>query len=114
MLVHAKNPRGILHLDRFRIHGKQTKYSPCDIPFALYNAVKDNLQDATYREGTLSRLFDVQFPEVAFTYGEVRYLPDKTLDRIGPLMMDDYDASWSHKKKSDQIKRMIARVSPTD
>lgn len=112
MLVHAKIPRGVLHLDRFRIYGKETGRDPCDIPFDLYNKCKDGLQDATYREGVLNRLFKTQFPEVAFTYSELRYLPDETLDRIGPLMVTDYDTSWSHKKKVDQIKRRLAEVSP--
>jgi len=112
MLVHSKIPRGILHLDRFRIHGKETGYPPCDIPFDLYNKCKDGLQDATYREGFLSVIFKTAFPEVAFTYSELRYLPEETLDRIGPLMIDKYDSSWSHKKKVDQIKLRLAEISP--
>jgi hypothetical protein len=112
MLVHAKSPRGVLYLNQFQIWGKETGRQPYDIPFALYNACKDGLQDATYREGILSRLFSKPFPEVAFTYSELRYLPEITLDRIGPLMVDDYNVAWSHKKKIDQIKRSLAEVSP--
>ena len=113
MLVHAKNPRGILHLYGYRIHGKETKHKPRDIPFDLYNANKDALVDGTYREGTLRSLFGVTFPMVAFTYNEVRWLPENTLDAVGPLMVDQYDRTWSHKKKVDQIKVAIRNVSPT-
>lgn len=112
MLVHAKNPRGVLHLDGFQIYGKETGREPCDIPFDLYNSCRDGLQDATYREGILNRLFAKSFPAIAFTYGELRYLPEDTLNTIGPLIVDDYNTTWSHKKKVDQIKKRIAEVSP--
>lgn len=112
MLVYAKSTRGVLYLNNFQIWGKETGREPKDIPFALYNTCKDGLQDATYREGVLSRLFKKPFPETAFTYGELRYLPDVTLDAIGSLMIADYDVAWSHKKKVDQIKRRLAEVSP--
>ncbi len=108
MLVYAKTPRGILYLGDFKIHGQETGYAPCDIPFELYNKCKNGLQDATYREGILTRLFKKPFPEIAFTYGELRYVPDITLDKIGPLMVDRYDPAWSHKKKVDQIKLSLA------
>jgi hypothetical protein len=104
MLVHAKSPRGVLYLKHYQIWGKETGQQPTDIPFDLYNACKDGLQDATYREGYLGSKFGCPFPVVAFTYNEIRFLPDNTLNKIGPLMVDDYDADWSHKKKVDQIK----------
>jgi len=113
VLVFCKNPRGILHLHSFRIHGRETKYKPCDIPFDLYNANKDALVDGTYREITLRGLFGVTFPEIAFTYNEIRWLPERTLDTIGPLMVDQYDSTWSHKKKTDQIKVALRNVSPS-
>ena len=111
MLVHAKNPRGVLYLDGYQIWGKETKRNACDIPFELYKNCRDGLQDATYREGVLAKLFSVPFPEVAFTYTEIKFLPDKTLDSIGPLMVDQYDRLWSHKKRVDQIKLALAHVS---
>jgi hypothetical protein len=112
VLVYAKNPRGVLYLAGYQIWGKETGQHPKDIPFALYNKAKDGLEDATYREGVLSSLFGKPFPVVAFTYTELRWIPDRTLDRVGPLMMDEYDVGWSHKKKVDQIKRRLAEVSP--
>ena len=112
MLVHAKSPRGVMRLGRFRIHGRETKYRPCDIPFALYNEHKGTLSDGTYREDKLRGLFGMTFPMIAFTYSEIRWLPDKTLDTIGPLMVDQYDRTWSHKKKTDQIKVALRHVSP--
>jgi len=113
MLVYAKTPRGVVHIDGYKIYGKQTGQKPCDVPFDLYKSCRDGLQDATYREGILSKLYGKQFPAVAFTYTELRYVPDKTLNTIGPLMVDGYDESWSHKKKVDQIKKSLANVSPS-
>lgn len=112
MLVHAKTPRGVLYLNGFQIWGKETGRDPCDIPFELYNTCKDALQDGTYREKTLQQLFAKPFPEIAFTYSELRYLPDQTLDLLGPLMVDEYSTEWSHKKKIDQIKLSIVAASP--
>jgi len=113
MLVYAKTPRGVLYLGGFQIWGKETGREPIDIPFDLYKMNRDCLQDGTYREGILNKLFKKSFPEIAFTYGEIRYLPEITLDSIGPLMIKNYDATWSHKKKVDQIKIGLADVSPT-
>jgi hypothetical protein len=112
MLVHAKIPRGVLHLEGFRIYGRETKQPPRDIPFTLYAHFKDSLTDGTYREGYLQQLFGHVFPEIAFTYRELRWLPDDTLDAIGPLMVQDYDIKWSHKKKVDQIKIALRAKSP--
>lgn len=112
MLVYAKNPRGVLCLNGLKIYGKETGREPADIPFDLYNSCKDGLQDATYREGMLNRLFAKSFPAIAFTYGELKHLPEKTLDTIGSLIVVDYNTMWSHKKKVDQIKKRIADVSP--
>lgn len=111
MLVHTKIPKGIMDLHGYKIYGKDLGREPTNIPFEIYNICRDGLQDGTYREGTLTRLFKKQFPEIAFTYGEMRWLPDTTLDRIGPLMRDDYDVCWSHKKKVDQLKLAIANVT---
>lgn len=108
MLVHCKIPKGIMKLGTYDIYGKDLGREPTDIPFEIYNICKDGLQDGTYREGTLTRMFGKQFPEIAFTYSEVRWLPEHILDVIGPLMIDQYDASWSHKKKVDQIKIAIS------
>lgn len=113
MLVHAKNPRGVLYTHGYQIWGKETGQHPKDIPWEVYQECRDGLQDATYREGYLSVKFGHSFPVVAFTYNEVRFLPDATLDKIGPLMVDHYDSEWSHKKKVDQIKESIRNVSET-
>jgi len=113
MLVHAKNPRGVHYVDHYQIYGKQTGHHPTDIPFDVYKVSRNVLEDATYREGYLSKIFKTQFPVIAFTYSEIRYLPDKTLNTIGPLMVADYDESWSHKKKVDQIKKRLADESPS-
>lgn len=108
MLVHTKSPKAIMHLGVYIVYGKDLGREPTDIPFEIYNMCRDGLQDGTYREKTLSHMFGKPFPEIAFTYSEVRWLPEKTLDCIGPLMVENYDLSWSHKKKVDQIKIAIA------
>ena len=107
MLVYAKSPRGILYLNNEPIYGCETGREPIDLPFEIYNQCKDGLEDAPYREGILARMFSKQFPVIAFTYSELRWLPEKTLDTIGPLMMSNFDPAWSHKKKVDQIKIAI-------
>ena len=112
MLVHCKTPKGVLHLYQYKIYGKETNMPPIDIPFEVYSQCKDALVDATYREGYLKKLFGVMFPVVAFTYSELRWLPDSTLDKIGPLMVPVYDTEWSHKKKVDQIKVALREKSP--
>jgi hypothetical protein len=113
MLVYFATPNGVLYLDNYKIYGKQTGQHPQDIPFQMYLKCRDVLEDATYREGTLTKIFGRPFPEVAFRYSELRYVPDRTLDVIGPLMMDNYDVEWSHKKKVDQIKVRLADESPS-
>lgn len=112
MLVYAKNPDGILHLDRFRIHGKNTGYDPCDIPFDLYNSCKDGLQDATYREGYLRSKFGYPCPEVAFTYSELRFLPERSLIAIAYACAVRRKNTWSHKRLIDAIKIKLREVSP--
>lgn len=114
MLVYFAEPNGVLYLNEYKIYGRETGEHPQDIPFKLYLSCKECLEDATYREGYLTKIFGKQFPPVAFQYNELRWMPDRTLDVIGPLMMDNYDTNWSHKKKVDQIKVKIANVSPAD
>lgn len=112
MLVFAKNPRGVLYLFQYQIWGRETGRKPCDIPFEIYKTNRSTLEDAPYREKQLSNMFGKPFPEIAFTYSELRYVPDKTLDLVGPLMVSNYRKSWSHKKKVDQIKIAITEKSP--
>ena len=112
MLVHCKIPKGVLHLHQYKIYGKQTAMPPVDIPFELYKQCKEVLAEGTYREGHLHKMFDASFPIIAFTYTELRWVPDGTLDKIGPLMVLEYDTAWSHKKKVDQIKLSIREKIP--
>lgn len=112
MLVYAKSPRGVLYLNNQPIYGCETGYAPVDLSFEVYNKCRDGLQDATYREGILARIFGKEFPVIAFTYGELRWIPEITLDKIGPLMVGDFDTKWSHKKKVDQIKIALREKCP--
>jgi len=112
MLVHAKNPRGVLHLGRFRIHGRETRYKPCDIPFDLYLKCRDGLQDATYREDYLRAKFQRSCPEIAFTYSEIKYLPDRTLKTLIEVTGVEVDKNWTRKGTIDAIKVALRNVSP--
>lgn len=111
MLVYAKNPRGVLYLDGYQIWGKETGQQPRDIPFNLYNTCKDGLEDATYREGYLSAKFGRPFPMVAFTYNEIRYLPDRTLAIISESMGLVIDKELTRKGLIDAIKGALRDVS---
>lgn len=112
MLVYCKTPGGIMDLNGYRIYGKMLGRKPTDIPFEVYKHCKHMLRDATYREESLTNIFGEQFPEIAFTYKELRYLPEDVLDVIGRLIVLCYSSNWSRKRKVDQIKRRFADVSP--
>ena len=103
MLVYCNNPDGILHLAGFRIRGKNTGYDPVDIPFYLYNACK---------EGYLRSKLGYPCPEVAFTYSELRFLPDKTLLAIADACAVRRKKDWGRKHIVDAIKIKLRDISP--
>ena len=111
MLVYAKNPRGVLYLEGYQIWGKETGQQPKDIPWSLYHACRDGLEDATYREGYLCSKFGRPFPMVAFTYNEVRFLPDGTLALLVEAMNLDADKNLTRKGLVDAIKGALRNVS---
>jgi len=113
MLVYAKNPNGIIHVDRYRIYGIHWGQDPIDLPYSLYETYKNVLVDATYREGYLSQLFKKPFPEMAFRYSELRYLPSEKLDKILKALDIDFDTKWPSKRKVENIKMVIRNVSPS-
>lgn len=110
MLVYAKD--GIAHVGTYRVYGRLSGQAPTDIPFEIYEAYKDMLLDATYREIYLTKLFNRPFPEVAFAYGELRYLPEEQLNKILEAMGIEYSSDWSAKRKVENIKSELRRVSP--
>lgn len=110
MLVYAKD--GIAHVGTYRVYGRSTGQAPADIPFEVYNAYSDFLIDATYREAYLSKIFKKPFPEIAFTYNEIRYLPEDQLNKILNYMCIEFDDSWTYKQKVENIKRALRDVSP--
>ena len=112
MLVYAKTPKGSIKIGAYRIYGIDMSQGPRDVPFELYEACKNGLEDATYREDFLKRIFGRRFPEIAFRYNEVRWLPDKTLDVLCSCMGISSDESWQHKRKVDAIKKAIRDASP--
>jgi len=114
MLVYAKNPNGIIHAGRYRIPGMYWNRAPIDLPYEVYEAHKDVLVDATYREGYLTKLFNRPFPELAFRYSELRYLPSEKLDKILSALDITYESKWPSKRKVENIKMVLRNVSPAN
>lgn len=111
MLVHAKNPQGLLRIGEYRIYGIDMVQGPTDVPFEVYNANQEVLEHATYREGHLRKVFGTHFPEIAFRYDELRYLPDATLDTLCQCIGLKYETSWTSKHKVEVIKQAIRNAS---
>lgn len=107
MLVFCKNPRGVLYIGKYRIYGIETGMPPTDLPFIIYNKCRDGLQDATYREGYLSKKFGKTFPEIAFRYSDLEVLPSEFLDKFGPLLCSSYKLELSHRNKVVKIQEAI-------
>lgn len=113
MLVYAKNPRGILYLNNQPIHGRETGRDPVDVPFEVYEKCQDCLEDATYREGYLREKFGWSLGEVAFTYTELRWLPEATLRKIAKGMKLDEAKRTTNKQLVEDIKRVLRDVVKT-
>lgn len=112
MLVHAKNPDGILYLEGYTFYGVNMGYEPEEVSYAFYSKYKDALTDATYREGHLSKMFGKAFPMIAFKYSEMIYLPHKSLNKIGHLIDKRYRRRWDHQHKIICIKNAIRSYEP--
>lgn len=113
MLVYAKTPRGILYLNNQPIHGREMGMAPVDVPFITYEACQDGLEDATYREEYLREKFGWNSGEIAFTYGELRWLPEATLRKIaGGIGIDEAKRTTS-KQLVEDIKRALRDVVKT-
>lgn len=110
MLVYAKTPRGILYLNNQPIHGRETGRDPVDLPFEVYDACQDALEDATYREGYLREKFGWSLGAIAFTYGELRWLPETSLRKIATGMGLDVSHRDNAKAVVDDIKRALRNV----
>jgi hypothetical protein len=113
MLVHARTPRGILYLNNEPIYGRETGRDPADVSFAVYEACKDCLEDATYREGYLREKFGWTQGEIAFTYGELRWLPESTLRKIAKGMGLNEAKRTTSKQLVEDIKRALRDVVKT-
>lgn len=113
MLVHAKNPQGLLKIGNYRIYGIDMVQGPTDVPFEVFDANREILEHATYREGYLRKLFKRHFPEIAFRYDELRYLPDTTLNTLCECIGLEFDPSWTSKHKVEVITQAIRNASPS-
>lgn len=113
MLVYAKTPKGILYINNQPIYGRDTGHDPADIPYDLYVACKDALDDATYREGYLREKFHWCFGEVAFTYNELRWLPEQSLRKIAKGIGIDESKRSTKKQLVEDIKRLLRDVVTT-
>jgi hypothetical protein len=113
MLVYAKQPRGILYIGKEPIYGREMIQGPSDIPYKVFEAYKDGLEEGTYREGFLSKLFgNPDFPEVAFKYSDLRFLPEKTLNKICVGMKMRIFKKTTRIAKIKMIKKALREKSP--
>jgi hypothetical protein len=112
MLVYAKNPMGIIYINDQPIYGRAIKMDPVDIPFEIYNRCLDALEDATIREGYLRTKFKGPFNEsLAFTYNEVKLLPQSTLEKIAKGMCLPYETFKTQRQLVENIKFAIRNVT---
>lgn len=110
MLVYARNPRGILYVNNLPIYGREDGHDPVDIPFKMYEACQDAIEDATYREGYLHDKFGWNQGAIAFTYAELRWLPEATLRRIAKGMGIKEEKRTTNKQLVEDIKRALRDV----
>ena len=113
MLVFCKTPNGILYLNNEPIPGRETGRDPVDLPFEVYEKCQDALEDATYREGYLREKFGWGLGEIAFTYNELRWLPESTLRKIARGMKLDEAKRTTNKQLVEDIKRALRNVVKT-
>lgn len=113
MLVHCKSPRGVLYINNQPIYGRESGRDPSDVSFVVYEACQDCLEDATYREGYLREKFDWNQGEIAFTYGELRWLPETTLRKIAKGIGIDESKRTTNKQLVEDIKRALRDVATT-
>jgi hypothetical protein len=113
MLVYAKTPRGILYVNGTPIYGREDGHDPVDISFEMYEACKEAVEDATYREGYLREKFGWSLGPIAFTYGELRFLPENTLRKIARGLGVDEASRTTIKQLVEDIKRVLRDVVAT-
>lgn len=110
MLVFCKNPRGVLYIDNLPIYGRETGRDPVDVSYKLYEACKDALEDGTYREGYLKEKLKWSGGEIAFTYSELRWLPETTLRNIAKGLGLKEEKRDTKKQLVEDIKRVLRDV----
>lgn len=82
ILVFSIYPRGGLQYDNHLIPGYLEPFDPCDVSFDFYQIYKTNLRFASYTKSRLEKLFHKPFPNISFTYREIKYL---TLEQISEI-----------------------------
>jgi len=110
MLVYCKTPRGVLYINNTPIYGRDDGHDPVDVTFETYEACKDALEDATYREGYLRQKFGWNQGEIAFTYGELRWFTEKTLRKIAKGLGIKEEKRDTKKQLVEDIKRVLRDV----
>ena len=103
----------MLMIEGYRIYGAAMIQGPTNVPFEIYQQCKAVLISATYREGHLTKLFGRQFPEIAFRYDEIRFLPEKTLHMLMEYMGVSLQEDWSRKRKVEAIKIALRNAETT-
>lgn len=103
MLVHLKEPYGVMHLHGYRIYGRWTGRSAVDIPAQMYDRYRSLFVDGTYHAG-----------DIAFRVKELPHLPYITVQtiasRIGAMR---FQGQCTRKELEKLIRKKLKNESPT-
>lgn len=105
MLVHAKNPKTLLKIESHNIYGREVG-PVTEVPFDLYERYKDCLEGGTYREHYLSKKLGRPCSTIAFTYEEIRYLPNTTLLTLCEL----FDIEFNPLNPKSAVQKIKSRI----
>lgn len=114
MLVYFKNPHGNIKFDSYRIYGYLDNRPPTDIPYEIYKQCHDALVDATYRSDYMAKKFGINdFPNIAFSYKELAYLPFASIKKIFWAMFPDKKFPVvAREKMIFAIRKKLRDISP--
>lgn len=96
MLVYLKEPMGYTQISEYRIYGKKYAYGsfgPTNIPYDLYKANYDILEDAHYTKRWLDSKFKREFPHISFTIQDLYKMDFSLMVEIAKLVGVKYTGS---------------------
>jgi hypothetical protein len=112
MLVHYKEPKGILYLPNGkRVYGRAHGRPPSNISYEEYRAYRGVFLDATYRTADLNRLLGLSITEdLAFNLTTLPHLPYNYIMHIAALIgARKFQSDVSPKNLCKQIKRVLSQ-----